>query len=224
MPDEPECAGLLALVLATHARRDARVDGDGELVLLADQDRSRWDHGAIAEAAELIEATLRRRRPGPYQVQAAIAALHGLAPSFAETDWPQIVELYRLLEGYQPTPVVRVNRAVAEAEAAGPAVGLAVLEALDADQRTAVEAWHLYWATRADLHRRLGQRATAAADYRRALDCPTNDSDRRFLLGRLAEVEAGPEPAPGGQALNTRSQASAVNASAGSTSGPSSAA
>jgi RNA polymerase sigma-70 factor (ECF subfamily) len=200
MPDEPECAGLLALVLATDARRAARLDAHGALVLLADQDRSRWDRAAIAEAEALVEASLRRRRPGPYQVQAAIAVLHGLAPTFAATDWPQIAELYRLLEAYQPTAVVRVNRAVAEAEAAGPDAGLAVLDDMAGEQRAMVESWHLYWATRADLHRRRGERAEAAACYRRALACPANDTDRRFLRGRLHEVEA-PGPA---SSLNPR--------------------
>ena len=185
MPDEPECAGLLALLLATHARRAARVDPAGNLVLMADQDRSRWDHEAIAEAGEIVEVTLRRQRPGPYQMQAAIACLHGLAPTFADTDWPQIATLYRLLETHQPTAVVRVNRAVAEAEAFGAAKGLALLDDL---VRSDVEHWHLYWSTRAELERRLGHSDNARMAFTRALTCETNDSDRRFLEQRLAEL------------------------------------
>ncbi|HXU97124.1 MAG TPA: DUF6596 domain-containing protein, partial [Jiangellaceae bacterium] len=174
----------------------ARVDAAGDLVLLADQDRRLWDHEAIGEAAELVEATLRRRRPGPYQLQAAIAVLHGLAPSFTETDWPQIAELYQALESHQPTAVVRVNRAVAEAEVHGPATGLELLDELasatslaGADQ---IDRWHLHWSTRADLLRRLGRLTEAAESYERALTCPTNDSDQRFLLRRLDELHAEP--------------------------------
>jgi RNA polymerase sigma-70 factor, ECF subfamily len=187
MPDEGECVGLLALTLATNARRGARTDSDGEIVLLADQDRSLWDHAAIGEASALVESVLRRGRPGAYQMQAAIACLHGVAPTYAETDWPQIAELYAMLEVRWPTPVVRVNRAVAVAEVAGPAAGLALLQDLVG---TATERWHLYWSTRADFQRRLGQMAAAADSYRQALECPSNDSDRRFLQRRLAEVTA----------------------------------
>ena len=186
MPDEAECVGLLALTLATNARREARTDSDGEIVLLADQDRSLWDHEAIAEAAALVESVLRRGRPGAYQMQAAIACLHGLAPSYAETDWSQIAELYRLLEARWPTPVVRVNRAVAVAEVAGPQAGLTLLAELVG---TPTERWHLYWSTRADFQRRLSEMEAAADSYRQALECPCNDSDRRFLQRRLAEVE-----------------------------------
>jgi RNA polymerase sigma-70 factor, ECF subfamily len=185
MPDEAECVGLLALTLATNARRRARTDSDGEIVLLADQDRSLWDHDAIAEASALVESVLRRGRPGAYQMQAAIACLHGVAPTYADTDWPQIAELYHLLEMRWPTPVVRVNRAVAVAEVAGPAAGLALLQELVG---TSTERWHLYWSTRADFQRRLGEMEVAADSYRQALDCPSNDSDRRFLQRRLAEV------------------------------------
>jgi RNA polymerase sigma-70 factor (ECF subfamily) len=185
MPDEGECRGLLALMLATDARRRARLDEHGDLVLLADQDRRRWDHAKIAEAAALVEATLRRGRPGPHLIQAAIACLHGLAPTAPETDWAQIAELYGLLEQRQPTPVVRVNRAVAVAEVAGPEAGLALLEPLT---DTSIERWHLYWSTRADFLRRLGRQADAAAAYSRAIACEPNETDRRFLLTRLAEV------------------------------------
>lgn len=190
MPDEAECVGLLALALATNARRAARTDALGEIVLLADQDRSLWDTAAIAEAAALVDSVLRRGRPGAYQIQAAIACLHGTALTYADTDWPQIAELYRLLEMRWPTPVVRVNRAVAVAEVAGPRAGLGVLAELVG---TPTERWHLYWSTRADFQRRLGETAAAADSYRHALDCPSNDSDRRFVIRRLAELE-GAEP------------------------------
>jgi RNA polymerase sigma-70 factor, ECF subfamily len=186
MPDEAECIGLLALMLASNARRPARVDRQGDIVLLADQDRSLWSHAAVGEAARLVESVLRRGRPGAYQIQAAIACLHSSAPTYADTDWPQIAELYGLLEIRWPTPVVRVNRAVAVAEAEGPAAGLALLDALGDN---APERWHLYWATRADFLRRAGDDHAAAAAYRQALDCPSNDSDRRFLQHRQAEME-----------------------------------
>ncbi len=186
MPDEGECVGLLALTLATNARRRARTDAAGELVLLADQDRSLWDGAAIAESAALVDSVLRRGRPGAYQMQAAIACLHGSAPSYAETDWPQIAELYLLLEQRWPTPVVRVNRAVAVAEVAGPQAGLALLDDLVGSP---TERWHLYWSTRADFQRRLGELAAAADSYRQALSCPCNDSDRRFMERRLASLE-----------------------------------
>ena len=192
MPDEAECVGLLALTLATNARRAARTDGDGEIVLLADQDRSLWDAAAITEAAALVDSVLRRGRPGAYQMQAAIACLHGTAPTYADTDWPQIAELYRMLETRWPTPVVRVNRAVAVAQVAGPNAGLGVLADLVG---TSTERWHLYWSTRADFQRRLGETAAAADSYRQALECPCNDSDRRFLMRRLAQLE-GAEPDP----------------------------
>jgi RNA polymerase sigma-70 factor (ECF subfamily) len=186
MPDEAECVGLLALTLATDARRSARTGADGEIVLLADQDRSLWNAAAIAEAAGLVESVLRRGRPGAYQIQAAIACLHDVAPTYAETDWPQIAELYLLLEARWPTPVVRVNRAVAVAEVDGPSAGLDLLDELVGGP---TERWHLYWSTRADFQRRLGQRGVAADSYRHALECPCNDSDRRFLLRRLAAID-----------------------------------
>ncbi|MGH9892752.1 MAG: RNA polymerase sigma factor, partial [bacterium] len=142
MPDEPEVKGLLALMLATNARRLARLDPSGDLVLLADQDRSLWDLKAIGEASLLIERTLRRRRPGPYQIQGAIACLHGQARSDAETDWRQIADLYRLLESFNDGPVIRVNRAIAESKVFGPEAGLDLLEDI-----AGVEGWHLYWST-----------------------------------------------------------------------------
>ena len=183
MPDEAEIMGLLALLLATHARSTTRLTRDGTIQLLADQDRSEWDRAAIDEASGLVDAALRRRRPGPYQIQGAIAVLHGEASHFSNTDWAQIVNLYRMLEVYQPTAVVRVNRAVAEAEASGPEAGLALLISIEG-----VDDWHLLWSTRADLLRRAGKPRAAVEAYQRALDCPMNDSDRRFLEVRLAEL------------------------------------
>jgi RNA polymerase sigma-70 factor (ECF subfamily) len=185
MPDEPECAGLLALALSTNARREARLDEAGELVLLRDQDRTRWRHDEIQEAAELVDAAIRRRRVGQFQLQAAIACLHSLAPSADETDWPQIAELYRMLESLTPSPVVRVNRAVAEAEVNGAAVGLALLEAMD---QSDVEQWHLFWSTRAELLLRMGDVEGAVTAFDRALTCTPNESDRRFLERRASEL------------------------------------
>ena len=183
MPDEPECAGLLALVLATHARRLARIDADGAQVLLPDQDRSRWDHAAIGEADQLVAGALRRGSVGPYQLQAAISTLHGTAARWEDTDWRQIVSLYGLLEKLQPTPVVRVNRAVAFAELAGPEAGLELL-ANDAG----VERWHLYWSARGELLRRAGRAGEAAEALRKALALPMNDADRRLLEERLESL------------------------------------
>ncbi|MGH8925242.1 MAG: RNA polymerase sigma factor [Acidimicrobiia bacterium] len=183
MPDEPEVKGLLALMLTTNARRRARLDPSGDLVLLADQDRSLWDLKAIGEASLLIERTLRRRRPGPYQIQGAIACLHGQARSDAETDWRQIADLYRLLESFNDGPVIRVNRAIAESKVFGPEAGLDLLEDI-----AGVEGWHLYWSTRADFLRQLGRDLEAAAAYRSALQINMNDADRRFLEGRLASL------------------------------------
>jgi RNA polymerase sigma-70 factor (ECF subfamily) len=186
MPDEPEALGLLALVLLQDSRRDARVDGDGRLVLLADQDRARWDRTAIAEGVALVDRAMRHRRSGPYQVQAAIAALHADAPAFDATDWPQIALLYRELMRIAPSPVVELNRAVAIAMADGPAAGLAVVDALAATG--ALDDNHLLYATRADLLRRLTRFAEAAGDYRRALELAGTDAEREFLAARLSEV------------------------------------
>jgi RNA polymerase sigma-70 factor (ECF subfamily) len=183
MPDEAEARGLLALMLASHARRRARIGGDGSLVLLADQDRSLWDREMVDEAAVLVERSLRQRAAGEYRIQAAIACLHDLAPTYEETDWRQIAELYRMLEAVKPTPVVRVNRAVAEAQVSGPQRGLELLEDV-----TDLDSWHLFWSTKADFLRRLDRRNAAADAYRRALDCDMNESDRAFLEGRLAET------------------------------------
>ncbi len=183
MPDEAEVLGLLALMLATHARRSSRLDDEGEMVLMADQDRSKWDRAAIAEAASIVEDVLRRRRPGPYQIQAAIACLHGQSPSDAETDWVQIVDLYRVLERMTPGYVVRINRAVAEAKAFGPEVGLELL-----DQASGAETWHLYWAARAEFLGQLGRHGEAVAAYQKALSCEMNDSDRAFLERRARSL------------------------------------
>ncbi len=183
MPDEPECSGLLALMLATHARRRARVDGHGDVILLADQERELWDRDAIAEASLIVDRVLRRRRIGPYQIQAAIACLHGQAPSDRETDWKQIVDLYRMLETMTPTPVVRVNRAVAEAKVFGPAAGLALLDGVNG-----VDRWHLYWSVKAELSRQAGLRDAARDAYRAALECDMNDSDRRLIQQRAGSL------------------------------------
>jgi RNA polymerase sigma-70 factor (ECF subfamily) len=182
MPDEPEAAGLLALMLLHDSRRETRVSADGVLVTLEDQDRTRWDHAQITEGEQLLDATLRRGSPGPYQVQAAIAACHATARTAADTDWPQIAALYGQL---QQTPVVALNRAVAIGMADGPAVGLKLVDELAAGP---VAGYHLLPATRADFLRRLG-RATEAADaYREALELAATEAERRYLSNRLAEV------------------------------------
>ena len=183
MPDEPECWGLLALTLATNARRGGRLDESGDMVLLADQDRSRWDHAAITEAHEIIDRQQSRRLAGPFQIQAAIAVLHGMAPSYAETNWQEISELYRTLEAMQPTVVVRVNRAIAEAEVYGPEAALILLDDVDSD-------WHYLWVARSDLQQRLGQTDGASRSLHRALAAEMNDSDRALLEQRLAELDA----------------------------------
>lgn len=180
MPDEAEVQGLLALMLATHARRKARLDREGDPVLLADQDRTLWDTAAIEEAAAIVDQVLRRQRVGPLQIQAAVATLHGLAPSDSETDWKQIVDLYRMLESVSPGPVVRVNRAVAESKVFGAAHALSLLDGAE------VDGWHLYWATRSELLRQLGDAAGARGALELALGCEMNDSDRALLEERLA--------------------------------------
>ncbi len=208
LPDEPEATGLLALMLLHDARRDARVGPDGDLVLLEDQDRSRWDQGAIAEGRALIGAVLPARRVGPYLLQAAIAALHDEAPDATTTDWAQIAALYRALVDLDPSPVVRLNHAVAVAFADGPDVGLAMMKGL-ADEGALATYPYLH-AARADLLRRLGRRSEAASAYRRALEVTSNRPERTFLSSRLREVEregdgaAGPA-APGGRPPAPRS-------------------
>jgi RNA polymerase sigma-70 factor, ECF subfamily len=198
LPDEPEATGLLALMLLHDARREARVDLRGELILLEDQDRSRWDAARIAEGRALVGAAMALRRPGPYQIQAAIAALHDEAPSWEATDWPQIVELYRALVALEPSPVVELNLGAAVAMADGPALGLAVIDVAGADDSLAD---YLYFhSARADLLRRLERWSEAAAAYRRAADLTSNRAERAFLERRLADVErsmAGPAEARG---------------------------
>ena len=189
MPDEPETAGLLALLLLQDARRDARVDEAGDLVPLDAQDRTRWDADAIAEGVARLDAALRRGEPGPYQVQAAIAACHATAATAAETDWHEIAGLYRELVRMVPTPIVELNRAVAVAMADGPDAGLALVDALAADAR--LRSYHLLPATRADLLRRLGRRDEAAVEYEHALALTSSETERRYLAQRLAEVGRG---------------------------------
>lgn len=184
MPDEPEALGLLALMEIHHARAGARVDDDGSLVLLEDQDRSRWDQDLIAHGAELVSTALHRGSPGPYQIQAAIAHLHVAAPTTEEIDWPQIAGLYTELVRMQPSPVVRLNRAVAFAMAGGPDKGLKEMDKL-ADE---LDAYHLFHAARADMLRRLERFPEAAEAYGRALELATNASERQFLSGRLASM------------------------------------
>lgn len=182
MPDEPEAAGLLALMLLHDARRDTRLSADGVLVTLEDQDRTRWDHAGITEGVDLLDATLRRGSPGPYQVQAAIAACHATARTAADTDWPQIAALYGQLK---QTPVVALNRAVAMGMADGPAVGLRLVDQLGAGP---LAGYHLLPATRADFLRRLGRDSEAASAYREALELSTTDAERLYLERRLSEV------------------------------------
>jgi RNA polymerase sigma-70 factor (ECF subfamily) len=186
--DEPEVLGLLALMLLQNARRRARTDAEGDLVLLEDQDRARWDHDAIDEGLAILDRSIaRRQRPGPYQLQAAIAAAHARAPRPEDTDWAAIATTYAALATTAPSPVVDLNRAVAVAMADGPGAGLALLEPL-ADE---LDAYHLYHSARADLLRRRGDDGAAAAAYRRALELATNPAERRFLERRLTEVESG---------------------------------
>jgi RNA polymerase sigma-70 factor, ECF subfamily len=185
MPDETEVAGLLALMLLTEARRPARTTPDGSLVLLADQDRRRWDRALIAEGQALVRQCLRAGRPGPYQLQAAIAAVHSAAGTAAATDWRQILALYDQLMAVAPTPVVALNRCVALAEVHGPAAALDLIDGLG------LENYYLFHAARADLLRRLGRRDEAAAAYDAAIALATNDAERAFLTERCREVSAG---------------------------------
>ena len=186
MPDEPEAIGLLALMLLHDARRDARVGPSGEIVLLGDQDRSLWDRERIAEGSPLVERALRMRRPGPYQIQAAIAALHDGAASARETDWPEIALLYDALATIEPSAVVELNRAVAVAMVEGPARGLDLIDGIAA--RGELVDYHLLHAARADLLRRLDRREEASQAYRRAYELTGNEAERAFLVRRLAEV------------------------------------
>ena len=188
LPDEPEARGLLALMLLHDARREARVGAGGELILLDDQDRGLWDAARIAEGRGLVEAALRESRPGSYQLQAAIAALHDEAATPADTDWPQIATLYRALHALTPTPVVELNLAAAVAMADGPAVGLAMMDGLAASGE--LDAYPYLHAARADLLRRLGRWSEAETAYRRALELTTNIPERAFIEGRIRETAA----------------------------------
>src|SRR5437867_2087695 len=186
-PQPPaEATGLLALMLLHDSRRDARLDEAGELVLLEDQDRSRWNREQIAEALPLVEEAL-RGGPGPFAMQAAIAALHCQAARHEETDWPQIVRLYDLLERLQPSPIVSLNRAVAVAMVEGPPSGLRIMDALASNGD--LENYHIFHSAPAELLRRNGSREDAARSYSRALELVTNDSERRYLQRRLREVQ-----------------------------------
>lgn len=179
MPDEPEARGLLALLLLTDARRPARADRDGSLVRLADQDRSLWRRDLIEEGLALVRECLRRDRPGQYQIQAAIAAVHASALRSEDTDWKQIVALYDMLNVLNPTPVVALNRAVAVAEAEGPATALALVDVIELDN------YHLFHVARGDLLDRLGRRDEAVAAYRRALKLTDNATERAHIEARL---------------------------------------
>jgi RNA polymerase sigma-70 factor (ECF subfamily) len=186
MPDEPEAVGLLALMLLHDARRPARLDDAGDLVPLEQQDRARWDTAEIDSGVELLDAALRRSRPGPYQVQAAIAACHATAKRAVDTDWAQIAQLYGELTRFVPSAVVELNRAVAVAMADGPEAGLALVDALA--EGGALAGYHLLPATRADLLRRLNRRPEAAVAYREALALAPTEVERRYLTSRLNEV------------------------------------
>jgi len=194
MPDEPEALGLLALMLLHDARRAARTDEAGDLVPLEEQDRGRWDGAEIRDGLDTLDAALRRGEPGPYQVQAAIAACHATATDATATDWREIAALYGELVKMVPSAVVRLNRAVAVAMADGPEAGLALVDALDASG--ALRGYHLLPATRADLLRRLARADEAAAAYRDALALAVTDAERRYLNRRLAELGAPRETRP----------------------------
>lgn len=189
MPDQPEVAGLLALMLLQHSRRLARVDQDGDIVTLDQQDRMRWDRGEIDEAVGLLSRPSDNDEVGPYRIQAAIAACHAAAAEADATDWGEIARLYERLTEVMPSPVVELNRAVAVAMADGPAEGLVLLEAVAS--APALAGYYLLHATRADLLRRLGRGREAAASYRRALELAGTTAERRFLARRLAEVAGG---------------------------------
>ncbi|WP_433362046.1 RNA polymerase sigma factor [Actinoplanes sp. CA-142083] len=192
MPDEPEARGLLALMLLIEARRPARTSATGDLVLLADQDRRLWDRALIAEGQALLRDCLRRNRPGPYQLQAAVNAVHADAETAASTDWPQILYLYDHLSALAPTPIVALHRAVAVAEVHGPALALELVESLDG-----LDRHHVRDVVRADLLRRLGRASEAAESYQRAAAGAGNDPERRFLTARAHALRAGPDGSGG---------------------------
>jgi RNA polymerase sigma-70 factor (ECF subfamily) len=189
MPDEPEVTGLLALLLGHHARRATRTDAEGRIVRLADQDRGRWDQPLIAEVDRLVVVALGARRPGRFALQAAIASLHAQAPSYAGTDWPQVVQLYDALRAVWPSPVVDLNRAVAVAERDGAEEGLALVDALVADGRLA--RYPYLPATRADLLERLGRAEEAVVEHRAALALTDNAAEQEHLRRRIAALEGG---------------------------------
>jgi RNA polymerase sigma-70 factor (ECF subfamily) len=188
LPGEPEAIGLLALLLLHDARRAARVDDRGEMVLLAEQDRARWDRTEIEEGLALLRRALSAGRPGPYQIQAAIAAVHAEASSADATDWDEIVALYERLAEISPSPVVELNRAAAVSIASGPEAGLRLLDELGRDGR--LDRYHLFHSARGDVLRRLDRTAEAVEAYRRALELASNPVDRKFLRRRLGEVFA----------------------------------
>ena len=185
MPDEPEAVGLLALMLLTEARRRTRIGADGSMVRLADQDRAQWDRILIAEGHDLVRACLRHNRPGPFQIQGAIAAVHADAPTAESTDWSQIIALYDHLYAFRPNPVVALNRAAAIAELHGPADGLA---ALDEIKPPSLDNYQPYHATRADLLARRGHRDEAMAAYDRAIELTTNTVEQDFLAQQRAAL------------------------------------
>jgi RNA polymerase sigma-70 factor, ECF subfamily len=188
MPDEPEVISLLALMQLTHARRGARLDAAGELVALEDQDRRAWDDAAIADGLQLLDAARRRGEPGPYRIQAEIAACHANAPDWTLTDWSRIADLYAALAERVPSPVVELNHAVAVSWADGPAEGLRLVQAIE-DSGHLVD-YHLLPATRADLLRRLGDHDAAARAYRQAMNLTRTDPERRYLKRRITEMTA----------------------------------
>ena len=184
MPDEAEVAGLLALLVLSESRWPARFTDDGRLVLLRDQDRSSWDLALIQEGHAIVRACLRRNQPGPYQIQAAINAVHADAATFDATDWSQVLALYDHLLSMTPTPVVAMNRAIAMGEVRGPQAALEVLDDLDLDE------YHLYHAARADLLRRLGRHEDASQAYARAAALTASDAEHSFLTDRLEAIRA----------------------------------
>ncbi len=188
MPDEPEAHGMLALMLLHNARQPARLDSSGDLVTLEEQDRTRWDQAQIAEGTEILDRTLRHRRAGPFQIQAAIAACHATAPTMAQTDWPQIAGLYERLALVAPSAIVDLNRAVAIGMADGPQTALPLVEAIVRSGR--LDTYYLLHATRADLLRRIGRADEASESYRAALDLAPTEAERRFLRDRLRSTQA----------------------------------
>jgi RNA polymerase sigma-70 factor (ECF subfamily) len=186
MPDEREVRGLLALLLLTDARRATRIDETGRLLLLEEQDRTQWDGATIAEGHDLVVSAIRGVSPGRFTLQAAIAAVHARAPSYAETDWDEVLGLYDALLRVWPSPVVALNRAVAVAMVRGPEAGLAEVAALETDSR--LSGYRYLPATKADLLRRLGRVGEATAAYRAALDLADNEAERAFLAARLASL------------------------------------